>query len=58
VTVVTVHHVVLRRDVYVHPVGDLKQPSQAIPKGTLAATTFTLMTYLIETLLIAATADR
>jgi len=38
--------------------GELKQPSEAIPKGTLAATTFTLMTYLVETLLIAATADR
>jgi len=62
VVIVTAHHVVLRNDISVHPVhcavGDLKQPSQAIPKGTLAATTFTLITYLIETLLIAATADR
>jgi len=38
--------------------GDLRQPSKAIPKGTLAATTFTLATYLIETLLIASAADR
>jgi len=38
--------------------GELKQPSKAIPKGTLTATMFTLASYLIETLLIASTADR
>ncbi|ELU01652.1 hypothetical protein CAPTEDRAFT_155483 [Capitella teleta] len=38
--------------------GELKDPSKAIPKGTLAAALFTLCTYLVLSLLTAFTSER
>ncbi|XP_076472572.1 LOW QUALITY PROTEIN: solute carrier family 12 member 9-like [Babylonia areolata] len=38
--------------------GELKDPSKAIPKGTLSAVAFTFFTYVIMTLLLAGSCDR
>ena len=38
--------------------GELKNPAKSIPKGTLAAATFTLITYIILALLSCATSGR
>ena len=38
--------------------GELKDPSNAIPKGTMSAVCFTFVTYLVMTWLIGATCTR
>jgi len=38
--------------------GDLKEPSNAIPKGTISATVTSLFTYLCLSIMCSATADR
>lgn len=38
--------------------GELKDPSKAIPKGTLYAVMFTFAAYLVEIILVAGSCDR